>query len=226
MAIACIRNLDHTFGSGELTVPVLRQVQLDLQPGEIVLLTGPSGSGKTTLLTLLGALRSPQKGSLRVFGQELWGASKELILRTRRRIGYIFQAQNLHRSLSALQNVSMGLEVHERFSPRERRLRSLAFLEKVGLSARAHYLPAKLSGGQRQRVAIARALVSQPLLVLADEPTASLDGQSGRAVIELLLQLAREQGTTILLVTHDPRILHVADRSLQMEDGGLVSVSG
>ncbi|MEO0356629.1 MAG: ATP-binding cassette domain-containing protein, partial [Cyanobacteria bacterium P01_A01_bin.3] len=136
--------------------------------------------------------------------------------------GYIFQAHNLHRSLTALENVGMGLEVHGNLSKRERMERAAAMLEHVGLGDRIDYYPDNLSGGQKQRVAIARALVSRPAIVLADEPTAALDSQSGRDVVNLMQTLAQEQGCTILLVTHDNRILDVADRIITMEDGALV----
>jgi putative ABC transport system ATP-binding protein len=219
--IAC-KNLNHYFGHGSLKKPVLLDINLEIYPGEIVLMTGPSGSGKTTLLTLAGGLRSCQEGSLRILGQEMRGRSDRQRMLIRRRIGYIFQAHNLHGSLTALQNVRMGLEVHGNIGGAEMRRRSQAMLEHVGLGDRVNYYPKDLSGGQKQRVAIARALVSHPKLILADEPTAALDSKSGREVVELMQSLAREQHCTILLVTHDNRILDVADRIVQMEDGQLV----
>lgn len=194
----------------------------EIAPGEIVIMTGPSGSGKTTLLTLIGGLRSLQSGSLQFLGQELCGASSEQLVQVRRRIGYIFQAHNLHGSLTALQNVKMGLEVHPQYSLDKMQILAAEILAQVGLGERLHYYPENLSGGQKQRVAIARALVSQPKLVLADEPTAALDSKSGRDVVNLMQQLAKEQGCTILLVTHDNRILDIADRIVHMEDGRLV----
>jgi putative ABC transport system ATP-binding protein len=222
MAIAIsVKNLDHYFGQGSLKKQVLFDVNLDINAGEIVIMTGPSGSGKTTLLTLIGGLRSPQSGSLNVLGKELLGATANQLTTARRNHGYIFQAHNLHHSLTALQNVRMGLEVHSEISPKEMQNRSAAMLEHVGLGDRLNYYPDDLSGGQKQRVAIARALVSRPKLVLADEPTAALDSKSGRDVVTLMQTLAREQGCTILLVTHDNRILDVADRIVQMEDGKL-----
>ena len=213
--------LDHYFGQGQLRKQVLFDITLEINAGEIVLMTGPSGSGKTTLLTLIGGLRSGQSGSLKILGQEMCNASADKLVKTRRNIGYIFQAHNLHRSLSALQNVQMGLEVHGNLSRSQMRDRSTQMLELVGLEQRIKYYPDDLSGGQKQRVAIARALVSQPQIVLADEPTAALDSKSGREVVNLMQKLAKEQGCTILLVTHDNRILDIADRIVNMEDGKL-----
>jgi putative ABC transport system ATP-binding protein len=216
-----VQNLDHFFGHGQLRKQVLFDLNLEINTGEIVIMTGPSGSGKTTLLTLVGGLRSAQSGSLQVLGQELAGASAKELTLARKHHGYIFQAHNLHGSLTAIQNVKMGLELHSQFSQAEMLERSAEILEQVGLADHLDYYPDDLSGGQKQRVAIARALVSHPKLVLADEPTASLDSQSGRDVVTLMQTLAREQGCTILLVTHDNRILDVADRIVTMEDGRL-----
>ncbi len=218
-----IKSLDHYFGRGELRKQVLFDIDLEINRGEIVLMTGPSGSGKTTLLTLVSGLRSPQSGSLKVLGKELCGASQSELVMARRNNGYIFQAHNLHKSLTALQNVQMGLEVHGKYSKAEMQQRALNMLEQVGLADRVNYYPENLSGGQKQRVAIARALVAHPAIVLADEPTAALDSKSGRDVVNLMQKLAREQGSTILLVTHDNRILDIADRVVHLEDGRLVN---
>jgi putative ABC transport system ATP-binding protein len=220
-----IENLDHYFGQGELRKQVLFEINLEVNRGEIVLMTGPSGSGKTTLLTLVSGLRSPQSGSCQILGQELCGASPAKLVQARRNNGYIFQAHNLHRSLTATENVQMGLEVQGIYSKQERRDRAIAMLEQVGLRERIDYYPDNLSGGQKQRVAIARALVAHPAIILADEPTAALDSKSGREVVNIMQKLAREQGSTILLVTHDDRILDIADRLVHMEDGRLVNNS-
>jgi putative ABC transport system ATP-binding protein len=220
-AAILIQQLNHTFGQGSLRKQVLFDINLDISTGEIVIMTGPSGSGKTTLLTLIGGLRSAQSGSLQILGEELCGATPQQLTRARKYHGYIFQAHNLHGSLTSLQNVRMGLEVHPELSPAEMNARSRHMLEQVGLSDHVDYYPDNLSGGQKQRVAIARALVSHPKLVLADEPTAALDSKSGRDVVNLMQTLAKEQGCTILLVTHDNRILDVADRIVSLEDGML-----
>src|SRR5205085_5426023 len=186
----------------------------------IVIITGPSGSGKTTVLTLAGALRSVQQGNMKVLGQELNGASTRTLVRIRENIGFIFQAHNLLECLTARQNVQMALGMGPA-SGAGARTRAADMLQAVGLGDRIEHYPSQLSGGQRQRVAVARALVRAPKIVLADEPTAALDKQSGREVIDLMRALARDAGTTIMLVTHDNRILDVADRILHLEDGRL-----
>jgi len=223
LPVISIQNLDHYFGHSSLRKQVLCHINLEINAGEIVIMTGPSGSGKTTLLTLVGGLRSTQSGSLRVLGQELCGASAQELVQVRRHNGYIFQAHNLHRSLTALQNVKMALELHKHIGLKNMRTRSAQMLEQVGLGKHLHYYPDQLSGGQKQRVAIARALVSHPQIILADEPTAALDSQSGRDVVNLMQKLAKEQGCSILMVTHDNRILDIADRIVRMEDGKLNS---
>jgi putative ABC transport system ATP-binding protein len=217
-----IQNLNHYFGNGDLKKQVLYDINLIIQAGEIVLLTGPSGSGKTTLLTLLGGLRSAHEGSLKILNQEMCGASKEQLLKIRCNIGYIFQAHNLLSFLTARQNVRLSLELHDHYTDAECDRLVDEMLTAVGLGERLDYYPEQLSGGQKQRVAIARALVSSPKIVLADEPTAALDRKSGRDVVEILQRLAKERDCTILLVTHDNRILDIADRLLYMEDGRLV----
>ena len=221
-ATVAVENLCHWFGSGTMRRQVLQGVDLTIQSGEVVLLTGPSGCGKTTLLTLVGALRSVQQGSVRVFGQELNGASRDVRQGLRRSIGMIFQGHNLLRCLTAEQNVQMGSDLLEGLSYRARRDQAREWLRAVGLGDELGKLPHDLSGGQKQRVAIARALAARPRLLLADEPTAALDSKTGREVVELLQRLAREQGCAVLMVTHDPRILDVADRLVRMEDGRLL----
>jgi putative ABC transport system ATP-binding protein len=217
-----VKNINYYYGQGNLRKQVLFDVNLEVQAGEIVIMTGPSGSGKTTLLSLIGCLRSAQEGSLKILGQELRDANKEKLVESRRKLGYIFQAHNLLNFLTAQENVQMPLELHDlAFEKAQAKARKM--LIEVGLEERTDYYPENLSGGQKQRVAIARALVTNPEIVLADEPTAALDRQSGRDVVELMQKLAKEQGCTILLVTHDNRILDIADRIVHMEDGRLVT---
>jgi putative ABC transport system ATP-binding protein len=218
-----VQHLGYSFGRGATEVEVLREVNLRIEPGEVVLLTGPSGCGKTTLLTLVGALRQVQQGSLRVLGKQLHGADRATRQGLRRRIGMIFQGHNLLRCLSAEQNVQMGADLLSGLGYRSRRDRARQWLRAVGLSDHLNQLPHDLSGGQKQRVAIARALAAEPQLLLADEPTAALDSRTGREVVELLQRLAKEQGCAVLMVTHDPRILDVADRLVRMEDGRLLA---
>ena len=219
--VICARNLNHYFGEGELRKQVLFDISLDIYPGEIVIMTGPSGSGKTTLLTLIGGLRSAQEGILKILGKDICGASKQNLTQIRRQIGYIFQAHNLMTFLTAQENVRMSLELHDNMLTADMDAIANDMLQSVGLGNRANYYPENMSGGQKQRVAIARALVSQPKIILADEPTAALDKKSGRDVVELMQKLAKEQSCTILLVTHDNRILDIADRIVYMEDGYL-----
>ena len=221
MDVIDIQNLNHYFGQGKLKKQVLFQINLKIIAGEIVILTGPSGSGKTTLLSLIGGLRSVQEGSLQHFEKELRGASEEQLVQTRRQIGYIFQAHNLLPFLTARQNVQMSIELQENLAGRETEERAALILEEVGLGHRIDYYPDSLSGGQKQRVAIARALAGNPPLVLADEPTAALDSKTGRDVVNLMQRLAKEHRRTIVLVTHDNRILDIADRIVHMEDGRL-----
>lgn len=230
-AIIKIQNLSHYYGKSNLRHQVLNNINLEIQSGEIIILTGPSGSGKTTLLSLIGGLRSVQEGSLKVGDRELYRANESKMIQVRRQIGYIFQNHNLLPFMTARQNVQMAVELQANIASDEAKKRSQTILEAVGLRQRINYYPHSLSGGQKQRVAIARALVNRPQLILADEPTASLDSKTGRKAIELMQNLAREQGCSIFLVTHDRRILDIADRLLHLEDGKIiddsaVSVSG
>lgn len=216
-----IRNLNHFYGRGALRKQILFDISTDISEGEIVIVTGPSGSGKTTMLTLAGALRSAQDGSVQILGEELCGAGAAALERVRGRIGFIFQQHNLLSALTAVQNVELGIRVTGRYTRGEGRERAIEMLHAVGLGERLQYKSEQLSGGERQRVAIARALVAEPSILLADEPTASLDKQSGRDVVDRIKVLAKEKGTTILLVTHDNRILDIADRIVHLEDGRL-----
>jgi len=218
-----VAGLNHAYGKGELRKQILFDVEVEIRSGEIVIVTGPSGSGKTTLLTLVGALRSAQEGSVRVLGNELRNAKPATLEKVRRRIGFIFQQHNLLGALSAQQNVELGVRSSGRYPRREHARRAREMLNAVGMGERLHHRPGQLSGGQRQRVAIARALAAEPAIVMADEPTASLDRKSGREVVERMKFLAKEHDTTILLVTHDNRILDIADRIVHLEDGRLTS---
>ena len=220
-----ISNLNHWFGDGDQRKQVLRSINLTVQPGEITILLGPSGSGKTTLLTMVGGLRSAQDGSLRIFNEELRKTSTTNLTKLRRKVGFIFQAHNLMPYLNAQQNVRLGLEVVPEWLDRGQAAmneRCNEVLRQVGLGERIEYYPAKLSGGQKQRVAIARALAGSPQLLLADEPTAALDKESGRDVVDLFRNLARDNKTAIVMVTHDNKILDIADRIVKLEQGSLV----
>ncbi|MGI1660985.1 ATP-binding cassette domain-containing protein [Palleronia sp. KMU-117] len=221
--IIAAHGLNHWFGQGEARKQALIGIDLTVERGSFTVLMGPSGSGKTTLLTLLGCLRDVQDGTVRLMGRELRGASERELIALRRRLGFIFQAHNLHESLTALQNVMMGVQVHPGIPDDVARHAAIRALGLVGLSDRIDYRPANLSGGQKQRVAVARALVGNPALVLADEPTAALDKENAAEIIDLLKRLGAERGTTTLLVTHDSRIIDRANRILTLEDGRIVA---
>lgn len=221
--IVSVTGLNHWFGEGAARKQALFDIDLSLHRGSFTVLMGPSGSGKTTLLTLIGCLRAVQDGSLRLIGQELRGAAEAERVAMRRRLGFIFQAHNLHESLTARQNVMMGAGVHPGISDEMADRAARHLLGLVGLAERIDYLPANLSGGQKQRVAVARALVGNPDLLLADEPTAALDKDSAADAIDLMRRIGTSRGMTTLLVTHDNRILDRADRILTLEDGRIVA---
>ena len=220
-SIIKINNLYHHFGRKSLRKPILIDINLDLKAKETVILTGPSGSGKTTLLTLIGGLRSVQAGSLKFLDRELFNANQNQLVKIRRQIGYIFQGHNLLEFLTVRQNVQISLELDKTISERAAKIRAEEMLHAVKLGSYGDYYPQQLSGGQKQRVAIARALVGHPKLFLADEPTAALDSKTGKDVIRLLQKLAFQQGSAILIVTHDNRILDAGDRIIRIEDGRL-----
>jgi putative ABC transport system ATP-binding protein len=224
-AAITVRGLNHWFGEAEARKQVLFDINLAVERGRLTVLVGPSGSGKTTILTLMGCLRRVEDGSIDLLGTELNGASEALLVASRRRLGFIFQAHNLHESLTAMQNVRMGLEVHGDAAMTDWRDAAAHLLTTVGLGHHLDYLPGKLSGGQKQRVAVARALVGNPDIVFADEPTAALDKESGGLIVRMLKQLGAERGTTTLMVTHDNRVLELADRIITLEDGRIVSDS-
>jgi putative ABC transport system ATP-binding protein len=248
-----IRHLNHAFGQGDIRQQVLFDLNLEISPSELVILTGASGCGKTTLLTLIGALRSIQEGSVQFLGQELRGLGMKELVGVRRNIGFIFQAHNLLDPLTAAENVNMAIDL-KGFSPdglyehaygllstfqdgdspvkllqdvpRHRaalaRALVVGLLESLELGHRVDYKPKGLSGGQKQRVAIARALANHPRLILADEPTAALDKHSAELVVSLLKKLARN-GSTILVVTHDSRVIDQGDRVVNMKEGRIAS---
>ena len=215
--------LDYSFGNGDARTQVLFDITLRIERGEVVVLKGASGSGKTTLLTILACLRAMQGGNAQVLGYDLFEIDDATRIEVRRRLGFIFQAHNLHDALTAMQNVRMGLELHGRKAMRNWQDPVLHLLTVLGLEDRATYKPRHLSGGQKQRVAIARALIANPELVFADEPTAALDAENGRRVIEILQRLGRERGTTSVIVTHDQRVIDMASRVLTLSHGCIVS---
>ena len=216
-----VSRVSKTYGHGPTAVHALVDVSIDVHGGEVLLMMGPSGSGKTTLLSIMGGILDASSGSVRVRGEELVGMPERERPRIRRtHIGFVFQGFNLFPALTALENVALPLDVRGERGP-DARDRARVALERVGLGAKIDTHPADLSGGQKQRVAIARALVGDPSIVLADEPTAALDSVSGRAVLELLRDLARHGDRAIVLVTHDSRAVAYADRIVSIEDGRL-----
>lgn len=221
-AILSVSNLNHYFGDESLRKQILHNINLEIKAQEIIILTGPSGSGKTTLLTLIGSLRRVQEGSLRFLNWRLERISNKQMVEIRRKIGYIFQGHNLLEFLTARQNVQMSLEFDKSIPHRDACSKAEAMLRAVQLGSYINAYPQQLSGGQKQRIAIARALVGHPKLILADEPTAALDRETGREVISLIQRLANEQGAAVLMVTHDNRILDFANRIMRMEDGHLI----
>ena len=214
--------IDFHYGQNESRNQVLFDISLEIPSAQLVVMTGPSGSGKTTLLTLIGGLRTMQQGRLELLGHDVTQLSAAELVRVRRDIGFIFQMHNLFESLTAAENVRMALQLGT-WPPAEMNSRAHQILEQLGLGHRTGYKPRSLSGGQRQRVAIARALANYPQLVLADEPTAALDMNATRNVISRLKDMTVESGSAILMVTHDHRIIELADRLVHMVDGRIVS---
>lgn len=220
-ALVDIRNLSYWHHTGGHALQVLDDVSMHLDAGEVVVLTGASGSGKSTLLTIIGGLRGAEQGEVRALDTELVNSTESQRVRLRRRIGFIFQQHNLAPALTVAQNIQMGLQHSGNHKARDTKERIEIAADQVGLSDHLEKYPARLSGGQQQRAGIARALVNKPKLVLADEPTASLDKDSGQAVLSLFDELAAE-GSAVVLVTHDKRILEQADRILMLEEGQIV----
>jgi putative ABC transport system ATP-binding protein len=217
-------NLTKVYGHGNTEVVAMKDVSLRVGRGEVIALLGPSGAGKSTLLTAIGLINPPTSGRIYLGGELVMDAAKPKVdLRSfrRRHLGFVFQKANLIPFLSALENVQVALEINAT-PPAVARCRALELLAYLGVADRANNLPAALSGGQQQRVAVARALANEPGLILADEPTAALDSQRGRQVMELFRRVAHERGAAVLVVTHDHRSLDVFDRSYEMEDGRLL----
>ncbi len=218
-----VRELTKTYSEGAAGVPALRGVDLDVEPGELALLMGPSGSGKTTLLSIMGCILKASSGSVQVAGVEVTALGEQELPRVRlEHIGFVFQGFNLFPTLSAAENVELMLDLKGiRGAAAKKRSRDL--LEQVGLADKCGAFPSDLSGGQKQRVAIARALAGEPGIILADEPTAALDSQTGHTVMEMMRSLAHQRGRAVVIVTHDPRLLEFADRTVRLEDGRIAS---
>jgi len=215
--------LTKIYGSGHTEVVAVRDVSLSVSRGEIVALLGPSGAGKTTLLTLLGLIRPPNTGQILIDGTLVFNnhqAQVDLRRFRRQKFGFVFQKANLIPFLTASENVRLAMEIDDQPAKVSRK-RAMELLEYLGVAERAQNLPSMLSGGEQQRVAVARALANRPSLILADEPTGSLDGVRGRQVMELFAKVAHEQNAGVIVVTHDHRALDVFDRTLEMEDGQL-----
>ncbi len=213
-----VSNLYHAYGTGDGRRDVLKDVRLEVAAGEMVILSGPSGSGKTTLLTLLGALRSPQRGQIRVLGQDLMTTSQDQSMHLRRKIGFIFQQHNLLKFLTSQENIMMAIG-HDRAGVTSAEAQAL--LAQVGLADKASSNVGELSVGQKQRISIARALVHNPDLILADEPTASLDWQSAQDMMALFRDKIKNEGKSALIVSHDNRLFGYADRTVRILDGGI-----
>jgi putative ABC transport system ATP-binding protein len=212
--------LSYVFDAATAPKQVLFDIDFRLGAGEFVILTGPSGSGKTTLLTLIGALRAAQSGRLAVFGRDMLAASQAGRLEIRRRTGFIFQDHNLFEALTVSQTLALAMQVSgASLSKEAARAQAAPLLKTLGLEAYVDRKPRALSGGQKQRVAIARALINNPQLILADEPTAALDSENANLVVDLLKQRTQSDGASIVLVTHDSRTFHAADRIVDMVDG-------
>ena len=218
-SILQVTDVSKRYGSGTTEVIAVRQVSLSVAPGEIVLIMGPSGSGKTTLLSMLGALLKPTEGEIQLNGDVISALAESRLPDIRlKQFGFIFQDFNLLSALSALENVAIVAELGGMKSGPARK-KAADLLSGLGLGERLNFLPEKLSGGEKQRVAIARALVNDPALILADEPTANLDSKIGHEIMRLLRGIAKEQGRSVVIVSHDQRIKDIADRVLWLEDG-------
>ncbi len=225
-AAVSIRGVHKTYDAGAVAVSALNGVDLDVRPGEGVMLMGPSGSGKTTLLSIMGCILRPTRGSVRIRGREITVLSERELPRIRlRHVGFVFQSFNLFRALTAEENVALPLELAGK-AGREARVRARSLLDAVGLTKRAQARPGEMSGGEKQRVAIARALIGEPDIILADEPTAALDSVAGRGVLGVLRELSLAQGRAVVIVSHDNRASAFVDRVVYLEDGRIVGPEG
>ena len=221
-----VRRLTKTYTEGASSSPALRGIDLDVEAGELMMLMGPSGSGKTTLLSIMGCILSPSSGSVRIRGKEVANLHQKELPRVRlENIGFVFQGFNLFPTLTALENVELMLDL-KGIRGEDAKRRAGELLEQVGLGEKLESFPADLSGGQKQRVAVARALAGDPQIILADEPTAALDSHTGRNVIEMMRRLAHERGRAVVVVTHDSRVLDLADRIVRIEDGLIAQTPG
>ncbi len=224
MAIVSVQNVSKDYMLGKTVVPALRGVSLDIQRGEFLSIAGPSGSGKTTLLNVIGCVDTATGGTVLVGGKDTGALSERQLTDLRlHTIGFIFQSFNLVQVLSVLQNVEFPLLLQGKLTRREREARVMGLLEAVGIGEYRKHRPNELSGGQRQRVAVARALVTRPALVLADEPTANLDSQTGANIIDLMKEMNRRDGTTFIFSTHDPKVMAHASAVIRIADGLLVA---
>jgi len=222
-SIVSVKDATKDYPLGKVIVQALRGVTLDVAEGEFLSIAGPSGSGKTTLLNLIGCVDTPTSGTVEVAGQDTRKLSERALTELRlNTIGFIFQSFNLVSVLSVFQNVELPLLLQRRLSTGERKTRVLGLLERVGLAEHALHRPSELSGGQRQRVAIARALVTRPQLVLADEPTANLDSETGERIIDLMKEMNQRDGTTFIFSTHDAKVMSHANAVVRLADGKIV----
>ena len=214
------RGLTRRFRSGAKNITVLSDVNLTIGHGEFVAIMGPSGSGKSTLLALLAGLDRPSEGSVSIDGEAIEAMSEDrLALLRRRKVGFVFQSFHLLGNFTALENVMLPLELLGQPAPRAR---AAELLERVGLAGRGHHYPTQLSGGEQQRVALARAFAPDPAVLMADEPTGNLDSENGKIVLDMMLHLRRDHGTTLVLVTHDPQLAELSDRVVRLRDGQVV----
>ena len=219
MAIVAVKGVNKTYRQGPVAVHALKDIALSIEEGAFAALAGPSGSGKTTLLNIIGGLDVPDAGEVRINGSSYRDMSASEMAELRlKRIGFVFQAYNLLPVLSAVENVEYVMQL-QGVAKTERRERAMAILDEVGLSGKYHSRPAQLSGGQQQRVAVARAIVSNPAIVLADEPTANLDSRTGEGLLQIMRRMNQEKAVTFIFSTHDKLVMAYADRLIHIRDG-------